>query len=61
MTTVKHGKIQLVEPRISLFGSGHPDRFIEHLVEEHKPNTSGGFITRFMLIHPELIQMSLSN
>jgi hypothetical protein len=58
MTTIKHGKIGIVQPRISMFGSGHPAKFISFLNAEGKL-TADGFISRFLLYHPTVKLTSL--
>ena len=59
MSTIKHGKVTLKDPRVSMFASGHPSRFCEMLNEERLVGTNG-FFSRFIILNPEHIVLSLS-
>lgn len=50
---------EIIEPRISIFCAGHPDKAIE-LIEEEKSTKADGFISRFFVCCPEPVRLRLS-
>ena len=59
MTTIKHGKQSIDEPRITVLAAGHPNTIIELLYSEMRISADG-FFSRWLILNPPTVFLSLS-
>jgi hypothetical protein len=56
----KSCKINIANPRLSIFAPGHPHKIIDLLTSESNFENCDGFISRFLIFNPVPLRMRLS-
>jgi hypothetical protein len=57
----KKYKINIENPRLSIFAPGHPHKIIDLLKTESNFENCDGFISRFLIFNPVPLRIRLSN